>query len=574
MQPSSEPQPHSPTPQQPRWIEAIAVLSLAILACWLMFVDLGASSFHDGDEALYATVAMEMTYSGDLLTPTYWGEPLFNKPPLMYWLMSASMSLLSGTIEWQSRFPSALMGLGLLVLVYWTARRLGGMWAALGASLLMLGNHQYLFEHSVRSANLDSGLVTLMFGAIAFGARAHKRHLDLVLSGIFTALVLMVKLPLAVFIVPTLFLHLWLQCRGAALRWLAWATLCVALIALPWHVYSLVQHGGEFWDVYFMYEIFGRTGDAVLDPDATWWTHLLAFWKSFLPWGPLLTVAGVCALIGWPKDSNERATTRLLAGYAFFILLFFCFIKSKWPWYGIPAYPAFAVLGALFVRDLLRSRFRRLAPLVVGLPILVRLLAVTVRPGYSPARRPARLWPDHRQLYSMELGNPEAWAWGLAALVAVLMILPLLRPLRKHLASTTLLLAGLGLALAIVTVASVPRLARTPASKLAEVLTENGVERILTLGFWPSPIYQDRQAPLTSVYFLSVPGAEVVDCVGDFACLSEELTNRTALVVHNSALKPKVKEALDQLLRTMRPKPEVWIMEPGIHGDLKRYEVR
>jgi hypothetical protein len=558
-----------------RGLELIGLLLLFGVATWLLFTDLGAASFHDGDEALYAQVAREMSASGELLTPTYWGAPLFNKPPLMYWLMTGAIEVLPGPLEWQARVPSALMGLLLIALTYGTARRLSGPWAGAGAALLLLGNHQLLFEHGLRSANLDAGLVTLMFGALAFGARAHESRNALRLSALCAAAVPMVKLPLAVFVVPTLLVYLALVDRRTAWRWLRWTVGSALVLTLPWHIWSLWTHGAEFWDVYIGYEILGRTGEAVLDEEATWWTHLLATWKSFGVFAPLVSLGALAALLGWPADAQERATRRLFVGYALFILVFFCFIKSKWPWYPLPAYPALAVLAAAFVADLARSRWAPAAAAAVGAPVLVRLLWIGTSPEYLPAARPARMWPLHSELYRWEAATTSPLNWGLALAVVALVALPWWKRQRARAALSTLLLGGIGLGLTLSSVAAVPREHRAPTSELMAALADEGIEHVVTVGFWPSETYGGRQTPLTSVYFLGLPGGTTTDGGDSFACLNEPLPPRTALVVHRASLKPKVRRVLFEKLRSLDPAPELWSLDPArLSGGFERVDWR
>lgn len=47
-------------------------------------------SFFDRDEGWYAQVCREMLASGDWLMPRYLGEAWIAKPPLTYWLVTAS----------------------------------------------------------------------------------------------------------------------------------------------------------------------------------------------------------------------------------------------------------------------------------------------------------------------------------------------------------------------------------------------------------------------------------------------------------------------------------------------------
>ena len=375
----------------------------------------------------------------------------------------------------------------------------------------------------------------------------------------------MVKLPLAVFVVPTLLVYLWRVDRASAWRWLRWTIGSALVVTLPWHLWSLWAHGESFWDVYVGYEILGRTGEAVLDEEATWWTHLLAAWRSFGVFAPFVALAALAALAGWPKDApaEDRAVRRLLAGYALFVLVFFCFIKSKWPWYPMPAYPALAVLAAVFVTEQVRRGSAHVVTLALGAAVGVRLLLLDTSPDYLPAARPARMWPLHSELYSFAPGAASPMSWALAALVLALVVLALLPRTRRLAARAALLTASLGLGLTLLTVARVPRRHSAPTAELAVALASEQVEHVITVGFWPSETYGGRQTPLTSVYFLGIEGARTTDAGDSFAFLNEPLEPRTALVVHRASLKPKVRRVLFEKLRTLDPAPELWALDPA-----------
>ena len=61
-----------------------------LLAFALFFLGLGSIGFVGPDEPRYASIAREMARSGDWITPRLWGEPWFEKPPLLYWMSAAA----------------------------------------------------------------------------------------------------------------------------------------------------------------------------------------------------------------------------------------------------------------------------------------------------------------------------------------------------------------------------------------------------------------------------------------------------------------------------------------------------
>src|SRR5688572_10514637 len=75
------------------------------------------------DEPRYAQVAREMYESGEFFVPRLGGLVWFEKPVLLYWLMSFSYALF-GINEFAARFPSILAGLGTIWFLHYTLKRI------------------------------------------------------------------------------------------------------------------------------------------------------------------------------------------------------------------------------------------------------------------------------------------------------------------------------------------------------------------------------------------------------------------------------------------------------------------
>ena len=93
------------------------ILALLALASLLLLVDLGGLGLTDRDEGSNAEAAREMLETGDWISPTLNYEPRFAKPAFVYWIISASYAVF-GVNEFSARFPSALFGIGLILLQY------------------------------------------------------------------------------------------------------------------------------------------------------------------------------------------------------------------------------------------------------------------------------------------------------------------------------------------------------------------------------------------------------------------------------------------------------------------------
>ena len=563
----------SRTSAKVRWWEPILWLVLILLAVSLLFWELGDSTLHDGDEALYAAVARSMSETGDWLDPTYWEEPFLHKPPLAYWLMAFSYSVLPGSEEFQARFPSAFCAIALLAAVYLTGRRLGGPWVGAGAVMLLLSNHQFLFEHCARSANLDSIAMCFLFIALVVGAQV-RSSAGRLCSAVSIGAAAMVKLPLVVFILMPVFVWLWFRGRDLAFAWLISALLGLGVLALPWHLYGFFVHGKEFWDTYFMYEMLGRAGSTARAPFSHAWIHLDAWWRSFLPWSPLLAAATVAALAGWPKrDMEDRSHSlrSLLAAYAVLFMLVFACIPSKWPWYGLPAYPALAVVGAAVTGDLLRSKWRYFIPPIMAALAAWRLLMIHPVPAYSPASRPSWLWPAHDRLYRFGWEVADVAIWVVVAGVVVVALLSAVASLRTRRAAVwgTAVIATLIFSLSISTMLGVPRNYECATRRLTQSLTNEGVRTVVAMGFHHEPRYNGRMEPLVSYYLLGMRDVRVIDWEnrrgGD-----GELLGKTAVIMNADTVAPSVAERLPRQLQSPNSEVQVWLLDPNSSDRFRR----
>jgi 4-amino-4-deoxy-L-arabinose transferase-like glycosyltransferase len=535
----------------------------------LLFDQLGASSFHDGDEALYATVAREMAEQSSFLTPTYWGSPFLHKPPLPYWLMMVSGALVPDSPECAARFPSALSALLLLALVYASTRRLAGVPAALVATALLAVNHQFLFEHAARSASFDALLSLLMFGALLAGSRAAEGRAWSLAAVVLLGLVTLVKAPMVIFPGAAILAYHGIRERRFPTRLALRGLAGVAVIALPWHLYQLVANGNEFWNAYVLYEIVGRVGDTVRDEASPPNVHLVASWSSFLPWSPLVAVALAASVVGRPWRTGDARDTilRAIGVYAASILALFCFIPAKWPWYSIPAYPALAVVTAVFLRRWYDSRARRTLPVVLALLALVCAFFLQAHPEYEPAARQSFRWPAHESFYVWGGGARDALA-TVVAIVTLALALVALRPWKGRTAGLAAVASAMAVALMLSfnwrSLREVPQTYRSGASRLASEVEERNITRVFALGFAHRERYGGRMEPLSSYYLLGIHGAEVVDCGAESTCLDGFDGDPAALAVWGPGLsEPELQSAVARA-SALAPRLDTWVLRTAL----------
>ena len=88
------------------------------------------------DEPRYASIGREMARSGDWITPRLWGEPWFEKPALLYWMVGAGYKA-GLPDDLAARVPVALLCIAFLLLYFYRMRREFGATAALYSSLML-----------------------------------------------------------------------------------------------------------------------------------------------------------------------------------------------------------------------------------------------------------------------------------------------------------------------------------------------------------------------------------------------------------------------------------------------------
>lgn len=95
----------------------IHIILVTFLAITIMMSKLDQYGLANYDDAFYAQKAKEILATGDWFTMHYNHIPAFENPPFFMWLVALSFKIF-GINEYAARFPSALMGVGSVILLY------------------------------------------------------------------------------------------------------------------------------------------------------------------------------------------------------------------------------------------------------------------------------------------------------------------------------------------------------------------------------------------------------------------------------------------------------------------------
>ncbi|MBW4690324.1 MAG: glycosyltransferase family 39 protein [Lyngbya sp. HA4199-MV5] len=108
----------------PAMVRALPWLWLLAIAVITLFWHVGSIGLIDETEPLFVEASRQMWLTGDWVTPAFDGEPRFDKPPLIYWLMVMAFQVF-GVNEFAARLPSVLAAVAIVFLCFYTLQWCG-----------------------------------------------------------------------------------------------------------------------------------------------------------------------------------------------------------------------------------------------------------------------------------------------------------------------------------------------------------------------------------------------------------------------------------------------------------------
>lgn len=349
---------------------AVMQVAFVLAVCvFLFFFGLGAFGLVGADEPRYAQIAREMFQRHDWIVPTLNGQPWLEKPPLIYWKIINSYTVLD-VRDWAARIPSAFHASALVLAIFFFMRRFrpgSEMDAALitASSAAIIG--------FARGASTDMSLSADFALALLCWWAWHmtgKRYW-LAASFLLLAAATLAKGPVApVLAFLIVGVYAWFRRDGSILLrslWLPGVLLFLAA-ALPWFIAIQIKVP-QFFRVFFLEHNLERFGTNLYQHSQPFWYYVPVFLAAMAPW----TVITLAALIETIRDALKRFRATSEASEAIsqaesapdstadslpvFLLLwtllpivFFSISRSKLPGYILPAVPAAALLTAEYLR--------------------------------------------------------------------------------------------------------------------------------------------------------------------------------------------------------------------------------
>ncbi|MEX2015130.1 MAG: glycosyltransferase family 39 protein [Candidatus Hydrogenedentales bacterium] len=337
---------------------AIFLLLLAASAV-LFSANVGGYDLWPADEPRYGQVGREMLRSGDYLAPHVNGEPYFEKPPLLFWLIAAVSAPVGDVTEFSARMPSVIAALVVLCFTFLLARRLYGDRVAIWSAVILALSVRFWWQ--ARTVQIDMLLTACMTGALlAFWLwHTSRRTQYLILLYAAVALGLLAKGPPAlVFPLLLIIVFYWRQpADRKQTHWIIGMLAAIAVVAL-WMIPARMSVADETAATEAAQaQIGNELQRQILERLFTIGNHAQWPWYyavKTLPvdWLPWTLFAPYMIYYVW-KRRRDGEETRLLLAWTLPALIFFSISIGKRSVYILPLFPAIAILFSVSILDLM-----------------------------------------------------------------------------------------------------------------------------------------------------------------------------------------------------------------------------
>ncbi|MBL8762825.1 MAG: glycosyltransferase family 39 protein [Phycisphaerae bacterium] len=347
------------------------------------------------------------------------GLAYFNKPPLAFWVHGFALWAMGPSVL-AARLPAVIAGAACVWLTVSIAGVLHTRRTGFLAGLILALTIE--FTRHTRAFSLDVWQLLFLLAAarVAAGAVRRGSMRALPIGGVFVGLALLTKPLVGLVGWSLLMIWAWLPGvgrRGEHRRGFGWAfvgLIVAALIASPWHIGMVIEHGTAFTSRYFGHEIAARamgtidranTGAA----NPLYYTQELV--RHYLPW--LISV--LLGLVAWARGGLRRdAGMALIVVWTLTWFVILSAFADKRPRYLLPVFPFWAWLSAVWIRDqaprwlalVRRAVVRWVGVFAIGGGMLVAALPVTIDRSMDPN------WAGFMEFLRTAEMADEAWWQG------------------------------------------------------------------------------------------------------------------------------------------------------------------
>jgi len=342
------------------WLSKRLSWVLLLASASLFYLPLGARALWNSDEGRYAEIAREMLELKDWVSPHLNYVLYFEKPPLVYWLTAASLTVF-GHNEFAARFWSATFGLLTIGVVYLIGKHWKGERAGLLAGSILATS--FLFFALTQFLVLDMALTFWTTLALYASSRILvERPPELVrkytvlfalamAGGFLTKGLIGVIFPVAVLVLVIAYGRLWGQARK--IPWQS-ALVITIIVSAPWVVLVSLKHP-MFPYYFFVREHLVRFLTSLHHRDAPFYFFVPVILAGFMPWTVFLPKVFVSSFENRGLAMKRDPVRALLVLWTLFVFFFFSISQSKLVAYMLPVIPALALLVGVAFEEVLEE---------------------------------------------------------------------------------------------------------------------------------------------------------------------------------------------------------------------------
>jgi 4-amino-4-deoxy-L-arabinose transferase-like glycosyltransferase len=363
----------------------------------------------DRDESRFAQASKQMLETGNFVDIRFDAQPRYKKPIGIYWLQAASAEVfgaVTGDPEhkaiWIYRVPSLLGAFAAVAFLYWCMAGFAGAEAGFLAALLL--GLTLLLSSEAKIAKTDAVLLASVMATQAVLMRVYLAARDparappsrlLILGGwaAFAAGIL-IKGPVIVGVLAATVIALLVWDRwkpvDAQADWWRWlgrtrpvsGVVLVLVLVLPWFILIGIQSHGLFYQLSLGHDFAAKLAGGQETHGAPPGYYLLLTTLTFWPATLFLLPA-----IGAAWTRRAEPAIRFLMAWAGGWWLICEIVPTKLPHYILPAYPALAMLAALWVlapRETDMPLWRRVLFYLAPVQFLLAVAAFTALPIVVP----------------------------------------------------------------------------------------------------------------------------------------------------------------------------------------------
>lgn len=300
---------------------------------------LGIGNIHlfDLDELYFAESTREMLLTKKYGQVSFNSQPLYEKPPLFFWIQALSMQIW-GINEVGARFPNVVCGVLTIATLYAIGKQYNG--SKFGLLWMCLHATTFLPHFYFKSGIIDPFLNYFMLLAIYLLSHNTMQPSNLSQSiypigaGVAIGLALLIKGPIG-FVIPLLTLilsRIWIGIGPIRWKQLALALLVAGGIVCCWMIPEVWQRGFIFIKEFSNYHIL-LYSEPVDTHNQPWYYHyIILFWGCFP--SSLFSIYSLKQL-GWIRGNYFAANMQALL---IVVLLIFTFVGTKIVHYSSMAY--------------------------------------------------------------------------------------------------------------------------------------------------------------------------------------------------------------------------------------------